>query len=614
MKTLPEHNLDKLAALFPSVITEVQDEDGKLHKAVDFEKLRLILEPDEKYEGREYYSFTWAGKRNAVTEAGRPTDKVLRPCIEESKDFETTQNLYIEGENLEVLKIIQTAYMNKIKMIYIDPPYNTGHDFIYNDDYSYDRDEDMQQFRIFDEDGRKNFSSKNYSESTKSNPRFHSDWCSMIYPRLVIARNILSDDGVIFISIDDNEQANLRKICDEIFGEDNFVAQLIWERAFAPKNDAKYISASHDYILMYAKNIQAFTIGRLPRTEEANARYSNPDNDPRGVWMSGNLLVKTYSALYDYPVTTPSGRIVTPPTGRCWRLSKDSFMQKVKENRIWFGDDGDGVPRLKRFITELRHEGLTPTSILHYEDVGHSQEGAQKVAKILGGLFFTGPKPVRLLQHLMTLANLEDDDTVLDFFSGSATTAHAVMNLNSEDGGHHKFIMVQIQESCPPQSEAYKAGFTNICEIGKERIRRAGENLNGDTGFRVLKLDTSNMRDVYIFPKEFTQFVLDDLIENIKPDRTGIDLLFGEAADSGMPLSLPYKSENVSGFMIHIYGDNDIIACFDENINEELIKNIAKRKPQRAVFRDSCFENSSVKINLEQIFKFYAPNSDIKVL
>ena len=562
---------------------------------------------------QERYELTWPGKREAIIEAGRPTDKTLRPCVELSRNFDTTENLYIEGDNLEALKILQKSYMKRVKMIYIDPPYNTGNDFIYRDDFSQSEFESQQQCMI-DESGMRNFSFRNYRENAKSNPRFHSDWLSMIYSRLKLARNLLTDDGVIFISIDDNEQAGLKFVCNEIFGENNFVAQLVWERAYAPKNDAKYVSMSHDYILMYAINIQAFKIGRLPRTEEANARYNNPDNDPRGPWKPSDLSVKTYNAANDYPITTPSGRIVEPPTARCWSLSPNSFADRLADNRIWFGPNGDGVPRLKRFLSELRHEGMVPVSILYYKDVGHSQEGAQEVAKLLDGGFFNGPKPVRLLRHLMTLANLDDDSIILDFFAGSSTTAHAVMTLNSQDGGTRKFIMIQIPEPCKESSEAFKAGYSNICEIGRERILRAGNGLIGDTGFRTFRVDSTNYKNVYFTPEELTQDMLDNLVENIKPDRTGLDLLYGVIAELGLPLSLKYSCEQVEGFTVHYYGEDKIIACFDSGIDESLVKFIAKKRPAIALFRDSCFEDSNVMINLEQFFRFYAPDSEIKIL
>ena len=632
-------NIERIAALFPNCITEMLDEEHstpekKVYKrAVNFELLKQMLSPDV-VDGDEAYEFTWVGKKAAIVEANKPIRKTLRPCMAESKDWDTTENLYIEGDNLEVLKLLQESYLGKVKMIYIDPPYNTGNDFIYADDFMRSQEEENGQMGMYDEDKNRLF------KNTDTNGRFHSDWCSMIYSRLLLARNLLTDDGVIFISIDDNEQENLKKCCDEVFGGQNFVAQLVWERAYAPKNDARFISNSHDYVLMYARNLANFVIGRLPRTEEANARYQNPDNDPRGVWKPSDLSVKTYNAACDYPITTPSGRVIEPPAGRCWSLSKNAFLERLQDNRIYFGADGNSVPCMKRFLTELKYDGMAPTSIMFYKDVGHSQEGAKEVTKLLDAGAFDGPKPVRLLTRLLTLANLKDDSIVLDFFSGSATTAHAVMQMNADKGSHIKYAMVQLPEMCDEEGTAYKAGFSTICEIGKERIRRAGEklledvtsgkgNIKGegwgcgmpttqedrafaiknilDVGFRVLKLDDTNMKDVYYAPDDYDQGMLAGLESNIKDDRTDLDLLFGCLIDWGLPLSLPYKSEQLGGCTVHTYNDGDLIACFDTNIPESVVKEIAQRRPLRAVFRDSGFASSPEKINVFEIFKLYMP-------
>ena len=625
-------NIEKIGTLFPNCITETKDENGKPKKAINFDLLRQMLSSDV-IEGDEAYEFTWVGKKEAIVEANKPIRKTLRPvmkdetvptgedsdgnpyCSTAGVNWDNTENLYIEGDNLEVLKLLQESYLGKVKMIYIDPPYNTGNDFIYRDDFKQSSADYSEDSGVYDEDGNRMF------KNTDTNGRFHSDWCSMIYSRLMLARNLLTDDGVIFISIDDNEQENLKKCCSEVFGGQNFVAQLVWERAFSPKNDARFISNSHDYVLVFAKDITCFTIGRLPRTEEANARYSNPDKDPRGVWMSSDISVKTYNAECDYPITAPSGRVIEPPAGRCWRLSKKAFLERLQDNRIWFGPDGNGVPRIKRFLTDLKHDGMAPTSIMFFKDVGHSQEGAQEVSKLLDGGFFSGPKPQRLMQRLLTLANLKEDSIVLDFFSGSASTAHAVMSRNAEDGGHRKFIMVQLPEPCDEKSEAYKAGYSNICEIGKERIRRAAKKIaeehpdaKFDGGFRVFKLDDTNMKDVYYAPADYEQNVLDLLESNIKEDRTDLDLLFGCLLEWGLPLSLPYQSESIEGCTVHNYNDGDLIACFDENIPDSVIKTIAKRKPLRAVFRDSSFAGSPAKINVTQIFKELAPDTSVKVL
>ena len=438
-------NVGKIGKLFPNCLTERVGENGRLEHAIDFDKLRVELSKDIVEGQQERYQFTWPGKREAMRIANTPTNMTLRPDRESSVDFDNTGNLYIEGDNLEVLKLLREDYLGKVKMIYIDPPYNTGNDFVYEDDFSQTAGEFRDKSGMFDEDG--NMILQNYEVNSESNGRFHTDWLNMIYPRLKVARDLLTEDGVIFISIDDNEVENLRKVCDEVFGERNFIAQLIWERAYSPKNDARFISNSHDYVIMFAKNIDNYVIGRLDRTDEANARYQNPDNDPRGVWKPSDLSVKTYNAECDYPITTPTGRIIEPPAGRCWSLSKKAFFERLQDNRIWFGSDGNSVPCIKRFLTELKYDGMAPTSILFYKEVGHSQEGAKEVVSLFGDKgVFDGPKPVRLLQRLITLANLKDDSIVLDFFSGSATTAHALMKTNLEKGTDRKFILVQLPE------------------------------------------------------------------------------------------------------------------------------------------------------------------------
>lgn len=613
---LTQENVEKLLALFPECATEVK-QHGKVTRGVNFDILQQLITP-YKMEGDEAYEFTWVGKREAIVEANRPIRKTLRPVPEKSKDWQKTENLYIEGDNLEALKLLREAYLGQVKMIYIDPPYNTGNDFIYNDSFKMSKEELAEGMGLFDEEGNKRF-----TENPVTNPRFHSDWCSMIYSRLRLVKNLLSEDGAIFISIDDNEQENLKKICDEVFGASNFIAQLIWERAFAPKNDARFISNSHDYVLMYAKSINSFTIGRLPRTKEADARYKNPDNDPRGPWQSDNLTVKTYSPSGDYPITCPSGRIVEPPAGRCWSLSAKAFAERLQDNRIWFGSDGNGVPRIKRFLNELNHAGMAPTSLLFYKEVGHSQEGAQEVAKLMEGAYFNGPKPLRLLRRLLTLANLNKESLVLDFFSGSATTAHAVMQMNAEDGGHRRFIMVQLPEKTDEKSEAKKAGFDTICDIGEERIRRAGEKIKAesplttkelDTGFRVFRVDDANMKDVYYSADEVSQDALDGMISNIKEDRSALDLLFGCLVDWGIPLSKKCTSETVDGHTIYDYGEGDLLACFDTDISESVIEAMARKKPLRVVFRDGCFSGSQDKINVFEIFKMLSPDTTIRVV
>lgn len=564
----------------------------------------------------EAYEFNWVGKQAARAEVLKPIKKTLRPVKEDSVDWDNTQNLYIEGDNLEVLKLLQKSYLGKVKMIYIDPPYNTGNDFVYHDDFAMSADEYAEASGAVDELGYK------YIKNMDSNGRFHSDWCSMIYSRLMVARTLLTEDGVIFISIDDNEVENLRKICDEVFGEGNFIAQLVWERAYSPKNDAKFVSNSHDYVLMVAKNSDEFVIGRLDRTEEANARYSNPDNDPRGIWKPSDMSVKTYNAECDYSITTPSGRVVEPPAGRCWRLSKKAFFERLQDNRIWFGSDGNSVPSIKRFLTELKHEGMAPTSILFYKEVGHSQEGAKEVVALFGDKgVFDGPKPVRLIERLITLANLKEDSIVLDFFSGSATTAHALMQVNAKKNKSCKYILVQLPELV---SETKKdLGYKNICEIGEERIRRAGKKIKEesplttadlDTGFRVFRLDEGNYEDVKRSPKEFKQDQLDLFLNNIKTDRNDLDLLFGCMLDWGVQLSLPMTQEVVDGKTIYTVNDGDMVACFAENVSEDVVKAMAEKMPLRVIFRDSCFAQDADKINIYETFKQKLDWSDQEVV
>ena len=587
--------------------------DNNLTHAIDFDKLKQLLD-DHVREGEEAYEFTWVGKKAALVEANTPIQKTLRPVKEESKDWDTTENLYIEGDNLDALKLLQESYLGKVKMIYIDPPYNTGNDFIYNDDFKQSFDEYEEESGHVDEDGNR------MKVNHETDARFHSKWCSMIYSRLRLARNLLADDGVIFISIDDNEQANLKKICDEVFGGYNFLAQVVWERAFSPINLKKHFSESHDYILCYAENLSKAVCNGLPRSEEANNRYSNPDNDPRGAWTSGDLSVGPRVESRVYEIALPSGRKVLPPNGYCWRIDKSTFEQYVADNRIWFGD-GTIVPRIKRFLSDVK-KGITPMTIWKYADVGHSQDATKKLKELFDGkAFFDYPKPVELIKRCIALYSGKDS-IILDFFSGSATTAHAVMQLNAEDGGHRKFIMVQLPEATDEKSEAYKAGYKNICEIGKERIRRAGAKILAehpeakdlDTGFRVLRVDSSNMKDVYYRADEVTQASLLDAVDNVKEDRSALDLLFGCLVDWGLPLSLPYAEETIAGVPVLNYSDGDLIACFAAAVPEAAVRAIAERQPLRAVFRDSSFADSPARINVEEIFRLLSPDTDLRVL
>ena len=606
---LTSSNIDKIATLFPNCVTEMRGEDGKLKRGINFEMLKQMLSPDV-IDGDEHYEFTWVGKKASIVEANKPIRKTLRPCPEESKDWGTTENLYIEGDNLEVLKLLQESYLGKVKMIYIDPPYNTGNDFIYADDFMRSQEEENEQMGMYDEDDNRLF------KNTDTNGRFHSDWCSMIYSRLMLARNLLTEDGLLFVSIDDNENATMRELLDETLGSGNFVACIVWQKIHSIKNDAKYFSENHEYALVYAKNIDSIKLNLLPRTEEMNARYKNPDKDPRGAWQSGDLVASGERSNGHFIVKSPkTGKEFDVPQGKHWVYSQENLLALVNDNQIWFGEDGNSFPRKKRFLSDVQN-GRTPNTLWLCDEVGHNQTAARELKALFDdNKYFDFPKPVSYIQQMLLLGT-SADSIILDFFSGSATTAHTVMQLNAEDGGHRKFIMVQLPEKCDEASEAYKAGYKNICEIGKERIRRAGEKIKEenplttqdlDIGFRVLKLDDTNMKDVYYAADDYDQQNLVDMISNIKEDRTDLDLLFGCLLDWGLPLSLPYTSEQIDGCTVHNYNDGDLIACFDPNIPESVVKEIAKRKPLRAVFRDSSFASSPAKINVFEIFKLYMP-------
>ena len=583
--------------------------------------LRQLLGDNAVEDAPEAYEFNWVGKQAARAEVLRPINKTLRPVVEDSVDWDNTQNLYIEGDNLEVLKLLQKSYLGKVKMIYIDPPYNTGNDFVYQDDFAMSADEYAEASGAVDELGNK------YKKNTDSNGRYHSDWCSMIYSRLMVARSLLKEDGVIFISIDDKEVGNLRKICDDIFGEHNFVSNIIWQKKFSRSNDATYFSSMHDHILCYCNNNikideKGWNIGLLPRGEEIPNGYSNPDNDPRGPWTSTIMSAKSGSQSLLYEITTPSGRIVVPPSGRYWSCSRDTFNKWKAENRIWFGINGDSAPRKKTFLSEVQ-DGLRPNSILFQNEVGNNQEGKQEVKALFNGVgVFDGPKPVRLLYTLLTIGNLSNGDIVLDFFSGSSSTAHAAMQLNAEDRGNRKFIMVQIPEETPEDSEARKAGYNTIPEIAKERIKRAGKKIKAehpeakdlDTGFRVFRLDDSNYENVEHSPKDWNQDQLDLFLNNIKADRSELDLLFGCMLDWGVKLSLPMTQEQVDGKTIYTVNDGDLVACFAENVTENVVKAMAEKMPLRVIFRDSCFDKDADKINIYETFKQMLDWSDQEVI
>lgn len=609
-------NVAKIRELFPNCVTERINSEGKLEHAIDFDMLKQELS-DHVVDGlQERYQFTWPDKRKAILAANAPINKTLRPCREESVDFDNTENLYIEGDNLEVLKLLQETYLGKVKMIYIDPPYNTGNDFVYEDDFKQSADEYIDNSGQLDDEGNR------LVANTESNGRFHTDWLNMIYPRLKLAKDLLSEDGVIFISIDDNEADNLRKVCDEIFGEENFLAQIIWERAFAPVNLKKHFSPSHDYIICYANNIDNCVCNGLKRDDSSNSRYANPDNDPRGVWTSGDLSVGPAVTEKIYEIITPSGRSVYPPSGYCWRLDKNTFFEYVKDKRIWFGENGDNVPRIKRFLSEVK-QGITPMTIWRFKEVGSSQDASRNLKKLFDDkAFFEYPKSVPLIERCIQLYS-NKKSLILDFFSGSATTAHAVMQLNAEDGGKRKFIMVQLPEVCAENSEAYKAGYKNICEIGKERIRRAGKKIKEenplttqdlDIGFRVLKCDSSNMEDVYFTPKEYMDKQQSLFIDNIKKDRNDEDLLFDAMLKLDTPLSSKIEKITIAGKTVYNVAQGHLMACFDKNVTDEVITAVAKEMPSYFVMRDSSQADDSVAINFEQIFNTYSPQTVRRVL
>lgn len=619
---LTENNIARIRDLFPGCVTEARGEDGSVKLAVDFDQLRQELSASLVEGPQERYHLNWPGKREALLMANAPIAKTLRPCREESVDFDTTKNLFIEGDNLDALKLLQETYLGKVKMIYIDPPYNTGRDFIYEDDFAEDAGEYLRRSNQVDDEGNR------LAANTASNGRFHSDWMSMMYPRLRLARNLLADNGVIFISIDDTEVANLRGVCDEIFGADNCIADLIWQKKFSRSNDATYFSTMHDHILCYAKNHvltsdSGWEIGLLPRGSEVPNGYGNPDDDHRGAWTSVALQAKSGSQNLLYEIITPSGRKCYPPNGRYWSVSKEKYKNLLQDNRIWFGKDGTGIPRQKTFLSEVQ-QGLRPNTILFHSEAGHNQEAKQETKDLFDGIgVFDGPKPVRLIKLLCTIAKLSPDSIVLDFFAGSATTAHAAMQKNSEDGSNCKFIMVQLPESCASESEASKAGYKNIAEISKERIRRAGkqivegqchENWNKDMGFRVLKIDTSNMADVYYAPDALDKSNLDLFVDNIKPDRTAEDLLFQVMLDWGVDLALPIEKKVIQGKDVFFVDGDALAACFDAHggIDEDFVKELAKRQPLRVVFRDAGFKSDDVKINVEQIFKLLSPGTEVK--
>lgn len=637
---LTQENIARIRALFPGCVTEVKGEDGQLKLAVDFDQLKQELSESIVEGPQERYHLNWPGKREALLTANAPIAKTLRPCREESVNFDTTQNLFIEGDNLDALKLLQETYLGKVKMIYIDPPYNTGNDFIYEDDFAENAEEFLKRSNQKDKEGNR------LMANTEANGRFHSDWLSMIYPRLKLARNLLSDDGVIFISIDDNEAHNLRKICDELFGIENLFGIFQWRRRQRADNrNQSRVSPDHEYIAAYSKS--GTTI--LKGTEIDLGKYSNPDNDPRGPWASidlSGLATATQRPNLHYDITDPNTGISYPPNpSRGWSKSKENVLKMIEERLILFPKSPSGRPREKKFVKDLQSNVTGFSTCLDSKTVGYTTNGTREVTELIGGKYFDFPKPVNLLKDILIQVT-KFNDIVLDFFAGSATTAHAVMQLNAEDGGNRKFIMVQLPELCDEKSEAFKAGYKTIAEISKERIRRAGkkvlegechEGWRKDIGFRAFKIDSSNMVDVYYTPDALEQGQLEFFIDNIKPDRTPEDLLFQVLLDWGIDLSFPIRKTVITtektehtekdnnkdsapsassavkkSFEVFFVNEDELVACFDDGITEELVKELAQFKPLRVVFCDTRYQSDNDKINVEQIFKQMSPHTEVR--
>ena len=569
--------------------------------------------------GVERYRLDWPGKREALRAANTPITKTLRPCREKSVEFDTTENIVIEGDNLDALKLLQRSYLSKVKLIYIDPPYNTGNDFIYRDKFHQEQSEHKTASKQVSETGEQ------LVANFETNGRFHSDWLSMMFSRLKLARNLLRDDGVIFISIDNGEEHNLRKVCDEIFGEPNFVADVIWEKKFAPANDTKWFSDTHDYILVYAKNKLKWSPQLLPRTEKQNQRYKNDDGDPRGNWIGDNLSVKSYMEKYDYPIITPSGRKVWPPKGRCWTCSKERLEELRADNRIWFGRNGNNVPTIKRFLSEVK-AGIVPVTIWKHKEVGHNATGRKELKVLFDdqGLF-DNPKPVSLLERIIHIANVQHGDIVLDFFAGSGTTAHAVMKYSAEKSCKVNFVLVQLDESTKADSHAYKAGYQKITDVTVDRIRRARSAVEGkypkfsfqDYGFRTFKVDTSNLKDNFYNPAQITQDLLPSLVDTVKPDRTNSeDLLFQVICDEGIELTLPIERVEIEGVSTFIVGQAPIqmIACFEGNVTMDLVEELARRKPLKLLFGQTMFNNDALVTNVVELLKQKSSAIDIAFL
>ncbi|AZJ36391.1 site-specific DNA-methyltransferase [Tenacibaculum singaporense] len=599
-KDLVADNIEKLKQLFPEIVTE-----GK----IDFKVLQDVLGEDIEEED-EYYRLTWAGKAKARREAHKPSTGTLRPVKEDSVNWDTTENLYIEGDNLEVLKLLQKSYAGKVKMIYIDPPYNTGKDFVYKDNYKDNLKNYQEITGQLDEEGNK------ISTNSDSDGRYHSNWLNMMYPRLRLARNLLKDNGIIFISIDDVEVGNLRAIGNEIFGNDNFISNMVWQKNYSPRNDAKYFSDMHDHILVFAKNKDKFERILLPRTAEQNARYTNRDNDPRGDWKAENLSVKTYSAAYDYPITTPGGRVVNPPKGRCWRTSKEKMEELDKDNRIWWGEDGNNVPSKKSFLSEVQ-QGRVPTTLLFRNEVGDNQEAAKRIVELFDGKPFDTPKPIGLIKHFLSIST-DKNDLVLDFFAGSSTTADSLFQKNLEDNGHRKFIQIQLPEPTNKKSEGFRTGYNNVSEISKERIRRAAKKIAEehpekaeklDLGFKVFKLDNSNIKGWDGNPDKL-EANLWDAVSNIKEDRTQEDVLYEILLKYGLDLTLPIEEKTIEGKIVFNVGFGALFICLGDNLTNTVAEGIGEWKEElepeicRVIFKDTGFTDVEKTNSIQTLKRF----------
>jgi adenine-specific DNA-methyltransferase len=614
---LTEQNIEKIGAMFPNVITETKDENGKLKKAINFALLKQIL-ADEVIDGDEAYEFTWVGKKASIVEAGKPIRKTLRTCENESKNWNSSENLYIEGDNIDVLKLLQESYLGMVDMIFIDPPYNTGSDvFVYNDSFTMEQSEFEEEIEYRDESGNIRFRQNN-----SANPRFHSDWLSMMYPRLNLARNLLSQKGVIFISIDDNEHANLKLLCDEIFGARCFIGDIVWRSSDNSNNNSLTFSEDHNYILVYSRDPNWKP--NFLNDPQKRTHFKNPDNDPKGPWFDGNPVNNPGLRVnLQYNITTPSGKTIKHPANG-WRWSWETVQEKLKTRELRFSEDETRLIR-RTYLCDM--EGLPPSSLCIDLDItGHTRKAKYELKNLFPEMpvtsLFSTPKPTLLIKYLISIG-AQRDSIIMDFFSGSGTTAEAVMQSNLSDGGVRKFLMVQVDEPLETENDDTKPTYNNICEFSKERLRRAGEKIKQeagliakdlDIGFRVLKLDSTNMKDVYYSADKYSQGMLSGLESNIKDDRNEVDLLFGCLLEWGLSLSLPHISEEVDGVLVHTINHGDLIACFAQNISEAVVKEIAKRQPLRAVFRDSSFANSPEKINVEEIFKLMAPNTSVKVL